>query len=108
MQTLAFVAPEAVIPRVLEKLKAYLKPVALEALTEEDFSIWTTPEGTLFKDGSSFLLVISTQYVLSSPISSRLEARRTPGQRQRRRSRQMGRGAPQVHRFQERRSSYHF
>ena len=50
--TITFVAPEAVVTRVIERLNVDLKADDIEALTEEDFGIWSTPEGTAFIDGT--------------------------------------------------------
>ncbi|KAI0077211.1 ARM repeat-containing protein [Panus rudis PR-1116 ss-1] len=48
--TLAFVAPEIVIPRIVERISADLDPTDVNALTDTDMGIWSTPEGTTFID----------------------------------------------------------
>ncbi|KAI9508386.1 ARM repeat-containing protein [Russula earlei] len=47
--TLAFVAPDKVLPRIMEQLRANLGP-AINSLTELDFGVWITPEGQTFID----------------------------------------------------------
>jgi hypothetical protein len=49
--TLAFIAPHVVLPRVMEQLRVDIDAGALNALTEEEFGIWDTPEGTTYVDG---------------------------------------------------------
>ncbi|KAI0800349.1 ARM repeat-containing protein [Fomes fomentarius] len=48
--TLVFVAPEAVLSRVVERIRLNLKPDDVHALTDEDLGIWATPEGQTFVD----------------------------------------------------------
>ncbi|KAK1228592.1 translational activator of GCN4 [Marasmius sp. AFHP31] len=48
--TLAFVAPEVVLPRVMDQLKQDMSPDAVNSLTELDFGVWSTPEGTTYVD----------------------------------------------------------
>ncbi|KAF9012742.1 armadillo-type protein [Cyathus striatus] len=48
--TLAFVAPEVVLPRVLEQLRLDLNVETLKSLTELDLAVWMTPEGTAYVD----------------------------------------------------------
>ena len=48
--TLAFVAPETVLPRVMEQLQADLGP-DINTLTDLDIGVWNTPEGQTFIDG---------------------------------------------------------
>jgi len=49
--TLAFVSPATVLPRIVEQLRADINPSLVNALTESDFGIWATPEGSTFIDG---------------------------------------------------------
>lgn len=51
IQTLAFVSPETVLPRIYDQLYADLDPASVRDLTDDDFSIWRTPEGTAYVDG---------------------------------------------------------
>ncbi|KAF8063638.1 armadillo-type protein [Lyophyllum atratum] len=48
--TLMFVAPEPVLPRVMEQLKVDINPAVINSLTELDIGIWLTPEGTTYTD----------------------------------------------------------
>ncbi|KAF7965509.1 hypothetical protein HWV62_43100 [Athelia sp. TMB] len=48
IRTLAFVAPEVALPRAVAQLREDLSPEILDAITETDFGIWATPEGTPF------------------------------------------------------------
>ncbi|CAL1711997.1 unnamed protein product [Somion occarium] len=48
--TIAFVAPEAVVPRIVERIGLDLKADTIEALTDEDIGIWATPDGTTYVD----------------------------------------------------------
>ncbi|GJE94641.1 ARM repeat-containing protein [Phanerochaete sordida] len=48
--TLSFVAPQAVIPQIVEQLRRDIDAQALGGLTEEDLAIWATPEGTTYID----------------------------------------------------------
>ena len=48
--TLAFVAPDAVLPRIMERLRADLSS-DISSLTDLDIGIWNTPEGQTFVDG---------------------------------------------------------
>lgn len=50
--TLAFIAPTVVLPRIMDQLKADLDPASLHSLTDFDYGVWETPEGTTFVDGS--------------------------------------------------------
>ncbi|KAF9059496.1 armadillo-type protein [Rhodocollybia butyracea] len=50
VSTLAFVSPSDVLPRILDQLRDDINVDALNALTEVDFGIWATPEGTTFVD----------------------------------------------------------
>lgn len=51
-----FIAPDVVLPRIVEQLKTDIDPAILNALTEEDFGMWRMPEGTTFIDGMTFVL----------------------------------------------------
>ncbi len=55
---LAFIAPDTVLPRVMEQLHADLS-LKINQLTDLDIGVWNTLEGQTFLDGefqSSFLL----------------------------------------------------
>lgn len=49
--TLAFVSPATVLPQIVDQLRADINPSVVNALTEMDFGIWLTPEGTTYVDG---------------------------------------------------------
>ena len=51
-----FVAPDAVLPKVVEKISADLKADDVQSLTDEDLGIWATPEGQTFVDGRTHLV----------------------------------------------------
>ncbi|KAG1731829.1 armadillo-type protein [Suillus paluster] len=48
--TLAFVCPENVLPKVTEQLRADINSSTINALSEAEFGIWETPEGTTYVD----------------------------------------------------------
>ncbi|KAF9561868.1 ARM repeat-containing protein [Agrocybe pediades] len=48
--TLAFISPSTVLSQVISQLNADLDPQILNAITDDDLSIWATPEGTTFVD----------------------------------------------------------
>ncbi|TFY63660.1 hypothetical protein EVJ58_g3122 [Rhodofomes roseus] len=48
--TVTFVAPEAVLPRVVEQLNGDLDVNELNSLSETDLAIWSTPEGQTYVD----------------------------------------------------------
>ncbi|KXN82440.1 Translational activator gcn1 [Leucoagaricus sp. SymC.cos] len=48
--TLTFIAPTIVLPRIMDQLKADLDPSNLNSLTDFDYGVWQTPEGTAFVD----------------------------------------------------------
>ncbi|KAJ7504446.1 armadillo-type protein [Mycena galericulata] len=50
LTTLVFIAPDAVLPRIMEQLRTDIDPSVLNALTEEDLGMWRMPEGTTFID----------------------------------------------------------
>lgn len=53
--TLAFVLPDVVLPRVVDQLKVDVA-TDIKTLTDEDFGMWTTPEGEPYIDGMLFVL----------------------------------------------------
>jgi len=64
--TLAFIAPDTVLPRVMEQLHADLS-LNINQLTELDIGVWNTPEGQTLIDGrfqSSFRL--ATALIMST------------------------------------------
>ena len=70
--TLTFIAPDIVLPRVMEQLRDDLDANALNALTEEDIGIWETPEGTTYVDGMSESLGVMCHRV--TPFDSARDA----------------------------------
>lgn len=54
VSTLAFVAPEVVLPRIVEQLHADINADEINSLTDQDLGIWATPEGTAYVDGKCF------------------------------------------------------
>ncbi|KAL0955554.1 hypothetical protein HGRIS_001793 [Hohenbuehelia grisea] len=50
LTTLAFVSPEAVVPRAIKQLNVDMDAAVLNSLTELDLGVWNTPEGTAFID----------------------------------------------------------
>ncbi|KAJ6581434.1 armadillo-type protein [Mycena capillaripes] len=50
LTTLVFVAPDVVLPRIVEQLRLDIDPAILNALTEEDLGMWRMPEGSTFID----------------------------------------------------------
>ncbi|KIJ51382.1 hypothetical protein M422DRAFT_43931 [Sphaerobolus stellatus SS14] len=48
--TLVFVAPSVILPSLMEQIRSDLDPANLISVGREEFSIWKTPEGTLFVD----------------------------------------------------------
>ncbi|KAJ6518743.1 armadillo-type protein [Mycena sanguinolenta] len=50
LTTLVFVAPDVVLPRIVEQLQVDIDPSTLNALTEEDLGMWRMPEGSTFMD----------------------------------------------------------
>ncbi|KAJ7180610.1 armadillo-type protein [Mycena filopes] len=53
LTTLVFVAPDVVLPHVVEQLRADIDPATFNALTEDDLGMWRMPEGSTFIDGIS-------------------------------------------------------
>lgn len=53
VSTLAFVCPEVVLPRIMDQLSVDIDVDGINGLTETDFGIFETPEGTAFVDGES-------------------------------------------------------
>ena len=43
-------APDAVIPKVVDKIRADLKADVVQSLTDDDLGIWATPEGQTYVD----------------------------------------------------------
>lgn len=60
--TIAFISPEAVLPRVMEQLLADINADGINSLTDEDLAIWATPEGTTYVDGR-YIRYHSVQFV---------------------------------------------
>lgn len=56
LTTLVFVAPDSVLPKVVDRIRANLKADDVHSLTEEDLGIWATPEGQTFVDGIRVLV----------------------------------------------------
>ncbi|KAF5374683.1 hypothetical protein D9615_008940 [Tricholomella constricta] len=50
VSTLAFVAPEVFLPRIMEQLQVDMDPSLINSLTETDFGIWLTPDGMTYID----------------------------------------------------------
>jgi len=48
---MAFIAPQAVLPRVMEQLRLDINPTVVNSLTETELGIWATPKGVTFVDG---------------------------------------------------------
>ena len=48
--TLAFVAPDAVKPKVIDKIRTDLKADDVQSLTDDDLTIWATHEGQTYVD----------------------------------------------------------
>ncbi|KAI0688462.1 ARM repeat-containing protein [Cytidiella melzeri] len=48
--TLAFVAPEIVIPRILAQVRSDINSQEIDAITDEELAIWAQPEGTTYID----------------------------------------------------------
>ena len=55
MGTLAFVAPNLVLPRLMDQLRADIDPNVINGLSDSDIGIWLTPEGTTFVDGEEYI-----------------------------------------------------
>ena len=49
--TLVFVAPDAILPKIMEQIKSDLRPEAIQSLTDDDLAIWETPEGQTYVNG---------------------------------------------------------
>ena len=69
---MAFIAPEVVLPRVMDQLKVDIDGEALGRLTEEDTGIWETPEGTTYIDGAWYCSVFSIHRTRSRTGALRL------------------------------------
>lgn len=61
VSTLAFVSPGDILPKILEQLRQDINLDVLSSLTEDEFGIWATPEGTAFVDGSSSFINLELQ-----------------------------------------------
>ncbi|KAG2121247.1 armadillo-type protein [Suillus clintonianus] len=61
ISTLAFVCPENALPKIMEQLRADIDSSKINALSEAEFGIWKTPEGTTYVD------VLSSQKVEEGP-----------------------------------------
>ncbi|KAF5363220.1 hypothetical protein D9758_008404 [Tetrapyrgos nigripes] len=48
--TLAFVSPQHVLPRIMDQLRTDINADIINSLTEFDFGVWSTPEGTTYVD----------------------------------------------------------
>jgi hypothetical protein len=67
--TLAFVAPDTVLPRVMEQLQVDLSS-DINALTDLDIGVWNTPEDQTFIDGVCLTLcsLDDISYFICSPL----------------------------------------
>ena len=59
MSTLTFPSPATVLPRIVEQLHVDIDPSAMNALSELDFAIWATPEGSTYIDGKFVPAVVN-------------------------------------------------
>ena len=57
LRTLTFVSAGKVLPRVVEQLRMDINPSIINAISDDDFGIWATPEGVTYVDGNSFAYV---------------------------------------------------
>lgn len=55
MGTLAFVAPDSVLPRLVDQLRADIDPDVINGLSDSDIGIYLTPEGTTFVNGEKYM-----------------------------------------------------
>jgi hypothetical protein len=46
-----FVSPDVILPRVIEQLRKDIDPDLINALSDSDLGIWSTPEGTPYING---------------------------------------------------------
>jgi hypothetical protein len=51
VRTVAFISPVTVLPKIYEQLCADLDPTQANDLTDMDFGVWGTSEGTTYVDG---------------------------------------------------------
>ncbi len=81
IQTLAFVSPETVLPRINDQLCSDLDPALVKDLTETDIGIWRTPEGIAYVDGirCSCFFALSLANFDFSVLSNKGEARPSKG-----------------------------
>lgn len=56
--TLAFVAPENALPRLVEQLREDLDPQTINSLSDSDIAVWSTPEGTTYVNGQFGVITI--------------------------------------------------
>ncbi|KIK38679.1 hypothetical protein CY34DRAFT_809070, partial [Suillus luteus UH-Slu-Lm8-n1] len=61
ISTLVFVCPENALPKIMEQLRTDIDPSTINALSEAEFGIWETPEGTTYVD------VLSSQKAEEGP-----------------------------------------
>ena len=54
MGTLAFVAPDSVLLRLIDQLRADINPNVINGLSDSDIGIWLAPEGTTFVNGEEY------------------------------------------------------
>lgn len=74
MNSLAFVSPKVVLPKIIDQLRIDIDPSTINALTEDEFGVLETPEGTMYVDGElmnhvSYVTLIVFLIVLSSQKS---------------------------------------
>jgi hypothetical protein len=53
--TLSFVAPALILPPLMVQLRRDLDPTELESIGLHEYSIWKTPEDTLYVNGELFI-----------------------------------------------------
>lgn len=51
VSTLAFVASDDALPRILDRVRSDLNADEVNSLTELDLGVWDTPEGKTYVDG---------------------------------------------------------
>lgn len=67
MTTLTFIAPSAILPRIVDQIALDLESSLLNSLTDFDYGVWQTPECEAFVDGRTQLhtFLISTDLRVS-------------------------------------------
>jgi hypothetical protein len=65
--TLSFISPTSVLPQIIQRLQEDLDPEVLNALSDEELSIWAMPEGTTFVDGPFFVCQVAQTRIDSIP-----------------------------------------